>query len=211
MTLTLYHQPGACSLASHILLEEAGLDYQTVHVDIHSGQNRTEEYLKINPKGRIPALRHGAEIITESPAILSYISGLVPDNAYLPDALIERVRVLEWMNWLSGSLHAVAFAALIHPEWFATSEAAKAEVKAKGATQVAEHFVAINQRLARRIWAVGDAFTIVDPYLLVFYTWGYIFRMPMADYGHYRNHARRMNARPAVAKVMKAEGVEPIS
>jgi glutathione S-transferase len=210
MTLTLYHQPGACSLASHILLEEAGLDYEAVHIDIHSGQNRAAEYLKINPKGRIPALRHGAEIITESPAILSYISGLVPDRAYLPEALIERSRVLEWMNWLSGSLHAVAFAALIHPDWFATSDAAQAEVKAKGATQVAEHFAAINQRLRGHDWAVGNTFTLVDPYLLVFYTWGCIFGMPMADYGHYRNHALRMNARPAVAKVMQAESVEAI-
>jgi glutathione S-transferase len=210
MTLTLYHQPGACSLASHILLEEAELDYETVHIDIHAGQNRTPDYLAINPKGRIPALRHGAELITESPAILGYIAGLAPDQAFLPEALMERARVFEWMNWLSGSLHAVAFAALIHPDWFATSDAAQAEVKTKGATQVADHFALINQRLIGRDWAVGDAFTLVDPYLLVFYTWGCLFGMPMGEYGHYRNHALRMNARPAVAKVMQAERIAAI-
>jgi glutathione S-transferase len=208
--ITLYQQPGSCSLASHILLEESGLPYQTQFIDLRAGQHRTADYLAINPKGRIPALVDGDEVITESPAILNYIAGLAPHAKYIPESLMGRTRVLEWMNWLSGSLHAVAFAALIHPDWFAKTEAAQAEVRASGEQAVAEHFAVINQRLTGREWAVDDSFSLVDPYLLVFYTWGLLLGIPRGGYPHYRAHALRMNARPAVARAMADENVPSI-
>ncbi len=208
--LTLYHQPGACSLASHILLEESGLAYETRHIDLAAGEHLSPDYLSINPKGRVPALAHDGRIVTESPAILSYVAGLAPEAQFLPDELVARTRVLEWMNWLSGSLHAVAFAALIHPDWFADSESAQAEVRARGQRSVVEHMEAIDAKLAGCQWAVDNRFSLVDPYLLVFYTWGIRLGLTMATYGHYREHALRMIARPAVAKVLAEEGVVPI-
>jgi glutathione S-transferase len=209
--LTLYHSPGACSLAAHILLEESGLPYGTKRIDLRAGQQRSPEYLAVNPKGRVPALVDGAEVITESPAILHYIAGLAPDREFLPRSLISRTRVLEWMNWLSGSLHAVAFAGLIHPDWFAHATVAQLDVKERAAKSVADHFADINRQLDGRQWAVGETFSLVDPYLLVFYTWGQLLRFPMDEYRHYRELARRLQLRPAVRRVLEDERISPIN
>jgi glutathione S-transferase len=209
--ISLYHQPGACSLASHILLEESNLPYETRFIDLSAGQQRSADYLAINPKGRIPALVHGDIVLTESPAILYYISGLAPEAGLMPTALLDKARVFEWTNWLAGSLHAVAFAKLIHPDWFADSADAQAEVRASGEKNVTEHFAAIDSRLQGREWAVGNNFSLVDPYLLVFYTWGRLFDMPMHDYRHYHDLALRLSARRAVAHAMADEGVASIT
>jgi glutathione S-transferase len=82
--LTLYYSPKACSLASHIALEESGLPYEAVSIDIRAGQNVQPDYLKINPSGSVPALAAGDTVITESQAILTYIADLVPERELMP-------------------------------------------------------------------------------------------------------------------------------
>ena len=82
MGMKLYYAPGACSFASHIALEEVGLRYDTVRLDLAAGDQRKPEYLKINPKGRVPALITDSGILTETPAILAYIAQVSTNTAY---------------------------------------------------------------------------------------------------------------------------------
>ena len=67
---TLYYAPGACSLASHIALEETGAPYETVRLDLAKGDQRAAEYLAVNERGRVPALVDEDWVLTENTAIL---------------------------------------------------------------------------------------------------------------------------------------------
>ncbi|EMP9795789.1 glutathione S-transferase N-terminal domain-containing protein, partial [Pseudomonas aeruginosa] len=114
--MTLFYSPKACSLASHILLEESGLAFAPVAVNIRAGDNRSPEYLRLNPKGTVPALRVGQTIVTESPAILAYIADLVPQRGLLPPVgTLQRAVAQEWLNAASGSLHG-AYRAIFRPQ-----------------------------------------------------------------------------------------------
>src|SRR5215218_5794285 len=83
--LKLFYSPGACSLAPHIVLEETGADYEPVRVALAKGEQRTPEYLKINPKGRVPALADGDWVLTENPAILRYLARSFPAMRLWPE------------------------------------------------------------------------------------------------------------------------------
>src|ERR1700730_7066305 len=117
--LTLYYSPKACSLASHIALEESGLPYGAVSVDIRAGENVKESYLGINPSGAVPALAAGDTVITESQAILTYIADLVPETTLIPrPGTRARARAHEWMNWISSSVH-VTYRSIFKPQVYA--------------------------------------------------------------------------------------------
>src|SRR5882724_10095785 len=102
--LTLYYSPYACSLASHIVLEESRLPYQAVSVDIRAGDNARPDYLKISPSGMVPALGIGDAVLTESRAIRTSSARLVAQSRLIPRAgTIERARAHGPINWLSSS------------------------------------------------------------------------------------------------------------
>src|SRR5262249_48057551 len=108
-TIKLYYAPGACSLAPHILLEEVGARFELFHVDLSTNQQNSAEYLRVNAKGRVPALSDGDWILTEAPAILRYIAARHPSAGLWPWDPREEARCVEWLNWLSSTIH-VAFA-----------------------------------------------------------------------------------------------------
>ncbi|MGH8516343.1 MAG: glutathione S-transferase N-terminal domain-containing protein, partial [Panacagrimonas sp.] len=85
----LFHSPGACSMAPHIVLEELGVPYEAVRVVIAEGGNRTPEYLSVNPRGRVPALwvndAGGERILTEAMAIMVYLARRHPQPSLLPE------------------------------------------------------------------------------------------------------------------------------
>ena len=207
--LKLFYSPRACSMAPHILLEEVGAPYALELVSIAEGRNRSPEYLAINPTGRVPALlTEEGEILTELPAVSWYIAQQSTNPALFPLGHLAAARCFEWFNWLSGTVHAMAFGQFWRPQRFVADEALFPQVKEKGRANILESFAFIEQRLAGRRWAVGNAYTVVDPYLLVFYAWGNRIGLPMrADYGNWTGHAERVEARPAVQRVLSQEGV----
>lgn len=206
----LFFAPGACSLAPHVALEEAGLAFDLVPVDIRGGDQRRPEYLRVNPKGRVPALAIGDWVLTENPAILQYIALSSPDAALWPDDPRDAARVSEWLAWLASTIH-VAYAHTRRAERYATTEAGLADVRAKGVESCKELWKAVDAQLGAGPWAIGDAYTVADPYLLVFWTWA---RRPLPgfdierDCPHWSAHARRMAERPAVQRAFAREGLE---
>ena len=169
--IEFYYAPGACSLATHILLLESGAEFKaipnTVNLDTVIF---TEELQRINPKRRVPVLSIDGETITETPAIMTAISGLAPGKHFLGNSQLETIRAYEWMNWLSGSLHGHAFGGVLRPGRLTADSAAFEGIRAKGVENVRDCFGVIEGKL-RGVHAVGDAFTAVDPYLFVFYRW----------------------------------------
>ena len=103
--LTLYYSPGACSLAPHIALEEAGATYALQLVSIPKGEQQAPEYLNVNPRGKIPALRTDEGVLTENVAILTYIARLFPYAKLLPEEPIGMARCISHMAWLSNTVH----------------------------------------------------------------------------------------------------------
>jgi glutathione S-transferase len=129
--LKLYYSPGACSLAPHVALEEVGVDYEPVKVALAKGEQRTPEYLALNPKGRVPVLAEDGWVLTENAAILPYIAQRFPDAALWPADPREAARCAEWIGWIASTVH-VSYAHVRRPERYATDPKAIEDVVAKG-------------------------------------------------------------------------------
>ena len=205
--LTIFSSPRACSLACHIALEESGLDYRLHPVRIRLGEHEDEAYLAVNPWGKIPALRVGDEVLTEAHAILSYIADTAV-NPLLPGDPLGRARAHEWMNFLSSTVH-IAFRPLFKPQYLVGDEALYPNLQETGVPRLRSALLEVDRRLAGRTWALGDAFSVVDPYLLVFWIWsqrddviGHVTEMP-----NWQAHAERMFERPATWRCLGREGV----
>lgn len=208
MPLRLFYSPGACSLSAHIQLREVGLDFELERVDLSSGQQRGEEYRRINPSGVVPAVVDGDTIITELPAISWYISAQVPGRSLYPTDTLAMTRVLEWLNWLSGTVHGYGFGAYWRPARFIGDETLYPHVEKRGKQWIEESFPRIENRLVGP-WAIGEHFTPVDPYFFVLYRWGTRIELPMRkSYPRWHAHAAAMLARPTVQAAMAAEGIE---
>ncbi|MBN8919155.1 MAG: glutathione S-transferase N-terminal domain-containing protein [Rhizobiales bacterium] len=210
--LKLYYSPGACSLASHMALEEAGADYEPVRINFGEAQQRSPDYLKINPKGRVPALVDGDRIVTENPAILRYVARLHPAAKLWPEDAGDEARATEWMAWISSTVHP-SYAHIRRPERYATADAAKQDVAETAKRASRDIWEQVEKKLAGASgpWGAGANFSVADPYILVFWTWG---RGPTLGYDMARDfpawtaHARRMAERPAVKTVFAREGLD---
>jgi glutathione S-transferase len=208
-TLTLYYSPGACSLAPHIALEETGAAFEAVKIDFATAEQRGGRYLAVNQKGRVPALAEGDWVLTENPAILRYIARKNPQAGLWPEDPREEARCAEWLAWLSSTIHP-AYAHIRRAERYATDEVAIEDVKAKGVETCADLWTMIEVGLSRGGWAAGERYSVADPYLLVFWTWGRgrVLGYDMArQFPYWTDHARRMAARPAVQRAFAREGL----
>jgi glutathione S-transferase len=207
---TLYYSPGACSLAVHIVLEEIGEPYATelVPVDVRSTAEAitAPAYLAINPKGRVPALTTGEGILTEAPAILTYLARRYPQARLLPADAEAEARVQEWMAWLASTLHAVAYGQVLRPQRFVADTALHPAVIAKGRRNASNGYAFVEARLHGREWAVADRYSIADAYLLFYYLSGKYLGFPMTErYPAWSKLADRTMERPAVQRMLLKE------
>lgn len=208
MTPTLYFSPGACSLAPHIVLEEIGKPFHLLHVSTSDGSTRTPEYLALNPKGRVPVLTTEDSVLTEAPAILLHLAMANPELGLLATKSDGLVRSIEWFNWLSGTVHSLAIRQVWRPEAFTDVPAHCESIVSKGKKNLADAFSHIESRLAKSDWAVEDSYSIVDPYLLVFYRWGNRIGFDMrSEYQSWTKHSLQVLERPATARALTREAI----
>lgn len=180
---------------------------ETIHVTDYSSSGLG----LINPKLRVPVLSIDDEIITEVPAILTVLVHLAsPDRKLLGKTLIETARVYEWMNWISGQLHGSGFGCLWRSERYSDDTSALESIKAKGRLNVIAAYAFIETRLGG-LHAVGDAFTVVDLYLLVFYRWAFHIGLEMEkDYPKYTALIANLVKRDAVVKTLEEMKLPPV-
>ena len=202
--LTLYFSPGACSMASHIGIEETGAPYVEKPTLLPKGEQKTEAYLKINPRGKVPALSVDGRIITENTAILTYLAKTFPQANLLPADLVGEAHCIGAMAWFSNIVHP-SYQRYMRPERFAEGEAAQATVKDMGHKSFWANLQEINSLLAGKDWMMGKQYTVVDPYALVFYGWGARSEFPMKELTAYTAWKDRMLKRPAVMKILQSE------
>jgi glutathione S-transferase len=200
--MKLYIKPGVCSMASHIVLTETGADFSVEVVDTVAGRTASgAEYRAINPKGKVPALEVDGEILTEGPAILQFLGDRAANDRLAPlGGTMARARVNEMLNFVGTELH-VAFGPLFDP---AASDAAKVEAR----RIVAAKFAWLEDRLSDgRAHLTGDDFTIADAYGFVVVNWANLTGIALDRWPHLVGFMGRVAARPAVQRVLKAEGL----
>src|SRR5690348_2354662 len=130
--LTLFYSPGACSMASHIGLEESGAQYELKPVALAKGEQRSPEYLKVNPRGKVPALRlDDGSVLIENTAILTYLARRFPEKGLLPKDNAAEARCISMMAWLSNTVHP-AFTHIFRPERFSEDQNAVPSIKETG-------------------------------------------------------------------------------
>jgi glutathione S-transferase len=202
--LTLYFSPGACSTASHIGLEETGAPYQEKPTLLAKGEHKTEAYLKINPRGKVPALDVDGKVLTENTAILTYLAKRFPEKKLLPADSLDEARCISTMAWFSNTVHP-SYTHYFRPERFAEGEAAAPAVKEMGKKTFFANCKEIDSMLQGREWIMGNQYTVADCYAVVFYGWGTKSEFPMKELSAYTAWKDRMLKRPAVRKVLESE------
>jgi glutathione S-transferase len=204
--MILYYSRTACSIAPHIALEEIGAEFEARHIDLAKGEHRSPDYLKVNPRGRVPAMVIHGEVVTEVPALLTYIAGLKPEAALIPPpGTLAHARCFEWLGFLSSTVH-VTYAQFRRPERFIEPGSACAgEVSSEGLARTIALYEEVEERL-RGPWAAGDAYSIADAYLFPFYTWAWRLELDMtARCPRWTDLFERTKKRPAVQRAMARE------
>jgi len=167
----LYFAPHTCSLASHIALEEAGADYEIRLIDFNVREQQSSDYLEINPKARVPALKTPQGVLTETPALLAYIAQRFPEAGLAPrDDAFAFAEMQAFNSYLCSTLH-IAHAHRMRGYRWADDPAAIAAMQKKVPDAVSACYALIERQLLRGPWVMGARYTVADPYLFTIAQW----------------------------------------
>lgn len=202
--MKLHYKPGACSMASHIILNELGMSFELDKTDTDAGKTEAgDNFLKISPNGYVPALiTDEGEIITENPAVLQYLADQSPEAGLAPpNGTLARTRLQETLNFVSSELHK-SFSPFFSGKDLVGAERQKAEA---GVRRRAAY---IEQRLDDgRSFLLGETFSVADAYAVVVLNWAGFVGISLAAYPKIQSYVARVAARPASIKTMVAEGL----
>jgi glutathione S-transferase len=203
--LKLFWAPHTCALASHIALEEAGAAYTLARIDFRASEQTKPPYLAINPRGRVPALVTDRGILTETPAILGFVSQSFPKAVLAPLAdPFAFARVQAFNSYLCSTVH-VAHAHRVRGYRWADDPTAIKEMQRKVPETVGGCFQLIEQDMFAGPWVMGEAYTICDPYLFTLAQWLDGDGVDIARFPKVADHHRRMSERAAVTKALAVE------
>ena len=203
--LTLFYALNTCALASHIALEESGAVYEARRLNFADSDQRKPEYLKINPKSRVPALVTDQGILTETPAILVYIAQSFPKANLAPLNDPFRLGQLQAFNsYLCSTVH-VAHAHRMRGYRWTDDEPAMETMKKKVPQNVGDCFDLIEREYFEGPWVMGADYTIADPYLFTIARWLEADGVDPKRFPKVLDHRNRMTERPAAKKVLARE------
>jgi glutathione S-transferase len=202
--MKLYYSPGACSLAPHIVAREASLTIDLVKVDPAAHKAETGgDYLKINPRGYVPALEIDGELHTEVAALVQYLAEQAPQSKLLPAAgTMERFRVNQWLAFVSSELHNT------FSPWLWRAETA-ASTRQVARDKLAVRFAELDARFATRSYLTGDTFTVADAYAFTIINWSNFLKIDLKPYPNLSAFMARVAARPKVREALEAERLIP--
>jgi glutathione S-transferase len=199
--MRLYYAPGACSLAPHIVIREAGLDVALEKVNFADPERRTEsgrKYYEVNPQGAVPALELGnGEVLTEAQVLLQYLAAQAPEARLAPSEGMARWRLLETLNFIATELHKG-----FGPFWKKGGEDAKEAAR----KHLLNRFGLLARKLGDKPYLMGD-FSIADAYAFVMLTWARRHGVDLSGLPTLQAFYARMLARPAVQHALAEEGL----
>jgi len=200
--MIFYYAPFTCAVASHIALEESGADFELRRIDFSTTEQRSDDYLKINPKGRVPALVTDRGIITETPAILAFIAQSFPEAGLAPiDDFFEFAQVHAFNNYLCATVH-VAHAHKVRGTRWVDDSAAIELMKLKVPQTMAECFSLIENEMLKGPWVMGEKYSICDIYLFTLSQWLKGDGVDINTFPKVTDHTQRMLEKSAVKKVI---------
>lgn len=205
--MIFYFAPRTVAVASHITLEEVGADYETRVLDFSADEQRSDAYLALNPKGRVPALVADEGVITETPAILLYLARRYPDANLAPwkDAF-QLAKLQEFNAYLCATVH-VAHAHGVRGERWADEETALKAMQQKVPQTMRTCFQLIADDFLQGPWVMGQSYSLADPYLFTISNWLEGDGVDIRDFPNIAEHNRRMRERTAVAKILPIHGI----
>lgn len=203
--LKLFYALNTCALASHITLEEIGVQHEAVRLDFSNHDQNKPDYLAINPKGRVPALITDRGILTETPAILAYLAQSYPQAQLAPlGDPFAFARVQAFNSYLCSTVH-VAHAHRRRGKRWADDPIAIKDMQRKVPETVGACFELIEQEMFAGPWVMGKDYSICDPYLFTVAGWLEGDSLDIARFPKVQNHHKRMAERPAVKKALAVE------
>ena len=198
--MKLYYSPGACSLAPHIALREAGIPVELKKVDLKAKQYEGGDYKQVNGKGYVPAVATDAGVLTEAPVILQYIADQKPDAGLAPKAgSMERYRLQEWLNFITSEMHK-GMGNFFNPAL--TDEWRKAVTDRLG---IRMDWLA--KQLEGKQYLMGDKFSVADAYLFTILNWAAPSKFDLSKWPAIVEYHKRVGSRPKVQEALKAEGL----
>ncbi len=201
--MKLYYSPGACSLASHIMLQEVGRPFEIETADIRAKTTASGgDFRAINPKGAVPALQlDGGDVLTEGVAIMQYVADAAEARHVLPAAgTLARARVQEMLNFISAEVHK-SYSPFFRPGMTDEARAAQTDL-------LNSKLVWLENTLSDgRAFLTGDSFTPADGYLFTVTNWSASLGHDLQAFPHIGALRNRVAERPAVQAAMKAEGL----
>jgi glutathione S-transferase len=199
--MKLYYAPGACSLAPHIALREAGIPFDLVKVDLVAKRTESgEDYKAVNPKGAVPALGlDDGSVLTENAAILQYVADQGGGDLMPPMMSMKRYRVLEWLNYIATELHK-GFGPLWNP-------ATPADYKEATRQALAQKFDYLQAQIGDGPYLTGADFSIADAYAFVVLNWTRVHDIDLSRWPGLAAFSGRVAQRPAVQDALRAEGL----
>lgn len=204
--MKLFYSPGACSLGIHILLQEIGNPFEAEKVDLKSQQQYSDAFKGVNPKSKVPTLmRDDGSVLTEFPAIATWLARKNPNRNLMPSDADAEARVIEAMEHVVSTIHMQGFTRIFRPGNFSPNEADHDAVKARGKEIVEKGLGLMNQALEGKDYIAGQ-FSVADAALFYVELWA-ADRMNMQLPPNCAAHLARMKSRPAVQKVLQAEGL----
>ena len=204
--MKLFYAPGACSIGIHLLLEEIGKPYEAVLVNLREGAQFKPEFAAVNAKAKVPTLaRDDGSVLTEYPAIAYWLAATNPEAGLLPAGADGLARALETVDFCVSTIHMQGFSRIFRPSGYAPSEADHEAVKARGAEIFEKGLAWLDAKLAGQDYVCGGySFADSAVYYICFWWAGRLGKpLPANVAAHYA----RMNVRPAVQRMLKAEGL----
>ncbi len=200
--MKLYYSPGACSMASHIVLNELSLKCDLEQVSLKEHKTKSgDDFYKINPKGYVPAMSlDNGQVLTEGAAILQYIADQKPESQMIPKfGTFERYRCQEWLTFISSEIHK-NYSPFFNPQ---TPEQTKMNLK----STLSKRFQYVADHLKTNPFLMGNQFTVADAYLFTVLSWSQGMQIDLTPYPALMGYVERIKNRPAVMDTLKKEGL----
>ena len=212
MSLKLYFSPGACSFVPHVLLEMSGAEFEPSMVKLHKGEQNSDEYKAINPRGQVPVLVNNGQAVTQILAIVLHLDQLFPEAHFLPTEPMARAQALSTLAWMNNTVHPT-FTHIFMPQKFSDQPEVQAALKPYN-TQLFRGMLGElqTQVLAAaakgQTWLTGEHFSPLDAYSLTLTRWGTIAGIAPEEHPELWAFVQKVAAVPAVARVIERERLQ---
>jgi glutathione S-transferase len=212
MSLKLYFAPGACSFVPHVLLEMSGAPFESIMVKLHKGEQNSDDYKAINPRGQVPVLVSHGQVITQIVAIALYLDQIFPQSGFLPTEPLARAQAMSTLSWMNNTVHPT-FTHIFMPQKFSDVPEVQTALKPYNTQlfrqQLGELQALVQAAAAKgQTWLAGEQFGVLDAYTLTFTRWGTIAGITPDDHPDLWAFVQKVAAVPAVTRVIERERLQ---